>query len=73
MTKEEILAVLALVFIIPIGLYIRQQNYKGIYGNSTICQDLENLIGKCRQWRNEKRSKRELKEKYKHLNKRKRQ
>lgn len=67
MTLKEILSVIVVILLIPIGAYLREQIYRSLHGNATIGRDIESLIQSFKEWR----YRRELKKKYKNLNKRK--
>lgn len=69
MHYRDILTIIAVILLIPVGTYLREQTYRNIHGNTTIGRDIESLIQKVRQWRAKRRTEQELRRRYKHLNK----
>lgn len=65
MDYKDILTIIAVVLLIPVGAYLREQTYRNVHGNATIGRDIESLISSFKEWRYG----REHKKKYKYLNK----
>lgn len=35
----DILTIIAVILLFPVGAYLREQTYRAAYGNSSICRD----------------------------------
>lgn len=51
--------IVALIFLIPVGAYLREQTYRNVHGNATIGRDIESLIERLRRWRRKRRERKE--------------
>ena len=60
--------IILLLFLIPVGAYLRNQTYRNVHGNATIGRDIERLWQKLQRWRQNRRERKELRSKYKFLN-----
>ena len=64
--------IILLLLIIPVGAYLRNQTYRNVHGNATIGRDIERLLQNLKRWRRNRRERKELRNKYKYLNKKRR-
>ena len=64
--------IILLLLLIPVGAYLRNQTYRNVYGNATIGRDIKRLWQNLQRKGKNRREKRELKNKYKHLNNKRR-
>lgn len=69
MDAKDILTLIAVILLLPVGAYLREQTYRNVHGNATIGRDIESLIDSFKKWRRERAWRKELKRKYNHLNK----
>ena len=70
MDAKQILTIVVVILLIPVGAYLRDQTYRNVHGNATIGRDIESLIQSFKEWRRERAWRKELKKKYEQLNKR---
>lgn len=61
-----------LILLLPLGAYLREQTYRNVYGNATIGRDIERLWQNLQRWRRDRRERKELRNKYKYLNNKRR-
>lgn len=64
--------IILLLLSIPVAAYLREQTYRNLHGKATIGRDIERLWQKIQRWRRNRRERRALKQKYKHLNNKRR-
>jgi len=64
--------IILLLLLIPVGAYLRNQIYRNVYGNATIGRDIKRLWQNLQRRGKNRRKDRELKNKYKHLNNKRR-
>ena len=60
--------IILLLLLIPVGAYLRNQTYRNVHGNATIGRDIERLWQNLKRWRRNRRERKELRNKYKYLN-----
>ena len=63
MDYKDILRIVAVILLILVGAYLREQAYRSVYRNATIGRDRERL------WKNLKRRRRDRRESKKHKSK----
>ena len=64
MDYKDILTIIAVVLLIPVGAYLREQTYRNVHGNATIVRNISNLWQSLRRWRSgrrERKSRRKIK------------
>ena len=64
MDYKDILTIIAVVLLIPVGAYLREQTYRNVHGNATIVRYISNLWQSLRRWRSnrrERKSRRKIK------------
>ena len=61
--------IILLLLLIPVGAYIRSQAYRNV---PTIGRDIERLWQNLQRWRRDRMERKELSNKYKHLNNKRR-
>ena len=55
MDYKDILTIIAVVLLIPVGAYLREQTYRNVHGNATIVRNIFNLWQSLRRWRSDRR------------------
>lgn len=55
MDYKDILTIIAVVLLIPVGAYLREQTYRNVHGNATIVRNISNLWHSLRRWRSDRR------------------
>ena len=50
MDYKDILRIVAVIFLILVGAYLRGQAYRSVYGNATIGRDIERLWQNLKRW-----------------------
>ena len=60
--------IIILLLLIPVVLYLRHQTYRNVRGNARISRDTERLWQNLKRWRRNRRERKELRNKYKYLN-----
>ena len=55
MDYKDILTIIAVVLLIPVGAYLREQTSRNGHGNATIVRDLSNIWQSLRRWRSDRR------------------
>ena len=60
--------IILLLFLIPVGAYLRNQSYRNVHGNTTIGRDIEKFWQNIQRWRRNRREDKALRNKYKYLN-----
>lgn len=57
MDYKSVLITIAIIILIPIGAYLRDQTYKSVHGRATMGRDIGSLISRFREWRNRRKYK----------------
>lgn len=63
MDYKDILRIVAVILLILVGAYLREQAYRSVYRNSTIGRDIERLWKNLKRWRQDRRESKKHKSK----------
>ena len=54
MDYKDILRIVAVILLILVGAYLREQAYRSVYRNATIGRDIERLWQNLKRWRRDR-------------------
>lgn len=50
MSSEDLIKVIVVILLLPVGLYLREQAYRNLHGNGTMWNDFCNLCSTITRW-----------------------